>query len=152
MEVATSRFGKLNVNPEELISVPKGILGFEHLKKYFIVEKSNLSPFIWFQSAEEAGVAFPLIDPACFYPDYRIEVDPRELGELNISDVKKVQVYVLVTVPPGKPEEATADLMGPILVNGETRLAKQVVLSKSPYSTRYSIFKNGLPQRPRPSV
>ena len=146
MEVLTSRFGNLTVNPEEVFFVSKGILGFENLKKYFLVERPGCSPFAWFQSAEDPQVAFPLIDPAYFFPDYRIEVDPRELGELKISDLKKVRIYVLVSIPPGNPERASADLMGPLLLNEENHTAKQVVLSKSPYSTRHFLLKNGRPE------
>jgi len=152
MEIATSRFGNLTIDQSDKIFVPKGVLGFEKLREYFLIEKSGLFPFLWFQSAEEPEVAFPLVDPAYFFPDYRIEVDPRELGELKISDLKKVKIFVLVSVPPGNPQEATADLMGPLLVNGENYLAKQVVLSKSPYSTRHFLFKNGSLEHQKPSI
>ncbi len=150
MQIATSRFGKLEVNPQEAYFIPKGVLGFENLKQYVLVDKSAFSPFVWFQSADDPKIAFPMIDPAYFFPDYRIEVDPRELGELKISDLKKVRIFVFVTVPSGQPGEATADLMGPLLVNDENHLAKQVVLSKSPYSTRHFLFKNGRPEFQRP--
>ncbi len=145
MEIVTNRFGKLEVDKNDTIVIPKGILGFEGLKEYYLVEPSHTAPFVWFQSAEDPSVAFPLVDPAHFFADYRIEVDPRELGELKIVDAKKLKVFVLVSVPSGCPQDAAVDLMGPVVLNEENHLAKQVVLSKSPYSTRHFLLRNGRP-------
>jgi flagellar assembly factor FliW len=145
MEITTSRFGSLSVDPKDSIKVPKGLLGFENLREYYLVEPPQSAPFLWFQSSEDSTVAFPLIDPAYFFPEYRIEVDFRELGELKICDAKNLKVFILVVVPPGHPQDAAADLMGPIVLNAENRLAKQVVLSKSPYSTHHFLLRNGRP-------
>ena len=145
MEILTNRFGKLEVDKNDTILVPKGLLGFEGLKEYYLVCPPHSAPFVWFQSAEDPCVAFPLVDPSHFFPDYRIEVDPRELGELKISDVNKLKIFVLVSIPAGCPQDAAVDLMGPVVLNEENHLAKQVVLSKSPYSTRHFLLQNGRP-------
>lgn len=145
MEILTNRFGKLEVDKKDSFLVPKGFLGFEGLKEYYLVRPPHSAPFVWFQSAGDPSVAFPLVDPSHFFPDYRIEVDPRELGELKIGDVKKLKIFVLVSVPPGCPQDAAVDLMGPVVLNEENHLAKQVVLSKSPYSTRHFLLQNGRP-------
>jgi flagellar assembly factor FliW len=84
-------------------------------------------------------VAFIICNPALFYPEYRIEVNPKELEELKIADVKSVETYAIITVPVN-PKQMSINLQGPILINTETRLAKQLVLVNSNYKVKHLIF------------
>jgi flagellar assembly factor FliW len=50
-----------------------------------------------------------------------------------------VQTLVIVNVTSAGPLEITANLLGPVVMNVKKRLAKQIVLYQSPYSTRFPI-------------
>jgi flagellar assembly factor FliW len=96
------------------------------------------------QSIEDPTVAFIVINPLFFHPGYRIEVNPKEVEELRISDVKSVETYAIVTIP-HDPAEMTVNLQGPILINAETRLAKQLVLVNSEYRVCHHILHDARP-------
>lgn len=139
MLIQTVRFGQLKVPDEKLIKMQKPILGFERLSVYCLVEKEEFRPFLWLQSVEDPAVAFIVVKPLVFFPDYRIEVHSNELAELMISRPDRVETYVIVTMP----EDATrmsANLQGPILINTENNRAKQLVLVNSDYRVKHSIF------------
>ena len=46
---------------------------------------------------------------------------------------------VTVNITPGDPLEITANLLGPVAINLQKKLAKQIVLHHSSYSTRHPI-------------
>jgi len=140
MKIRTIRFGELEIPDEKIITMSKPILGFENLKRYCLIEREDCEPFLWYQSIENPAAAFPVVNPLLFCPDYKIEVNPREIEELHIRDVKSVETYTIVTIP-ADPANMTINLQGPILINTETCLAKQLVLVNSGYDVKYYVMR-----------
>lgn len=140
MVVQSVRFGQLEVPEEKLIRMQKPILGFEHLTTYCLIEKEEFLPFLWLQSVEDPAVAFVVVNPVVFFPNYKIEVHSKEVAELIISQVDLVETYVIVTIPED-PTQMSANLQGPILINTENTRAKQLILVNSDYQVRHNIFK-----------
>ncbi len=85
MKVKTTRFGELEVNPTDIITFNEGLLGFEHLKKYFVVDPGDSTLILWLQSTEEDRVAFPIIEPKIFKPDYIAKLLPADLNGLDLD-------------------------------------------------------------------
>ncbi|MDX9858173.1 MAG: flagellar assembly protein FliW [candidate division Zixibacteria bacterium] len=139
MFVQSLRFGQLDVPDDKVITMARPILGFEHLATFCLVDIEQLRPFLWFQSLEDESVAFLVANPLLFHRGYRIEVNPQEIAELEVREVSSVETYCIVTVP-DNPREISANLQGPILVNPETRLAKQLVLVNSPYRVQHYLL------------
>jgi flagellar assembly factor FliW len=144
MHITTLRFGELEIPEEKMIEMPKPVLGFEHLKKYCLIEREDSEPFLWFQSLEDPATAFIVVNPLFFFPDYRIEINPKEIEELHVNNVRDVETYVIVTVPPD-PVKMTVNLQGPLLINTETRLAKQLILVNSDYGVKHSLLGAQVP-------
>ena len=142
MKVTTLRFGELEIPDDKIIVMSKPILGFENLKRYCLIEREDCEPFLWYQSIDDPASAFPVVNPLLFCPDYKIEVNPKEVEELNIRDVKSVETYAIVTITP-EPDDLSINLQGPILINTETRLAKQLVLVNSGYEVKYYVMRQG---------
>jgi len=151
MIISTLRFGELEVPGDKIITMEKPVLGFEQLKQYCIVERDDCEPFLWFQSLEDPAIAFLIVNPVIFYPDYRIEVNPKEIEELLVNDVKTIETYVIVTVPQD-PQRMSINLQGPILINTESRLAKQLVMVNSEYRVKHFIMKSTEMTRARETV
>jgi flagellar assembly factor FliW len=141
MIISTLRFGELEIPDDKIIAMEKPVLGFEQLKKYCLVEREDCEPFLWFQSLEDPAIAFLVVNPVIFYPDYRIEVNPKEIEELLVNDVRTVETYVIVTVPQD-PQRISINLQGPILINTDSRLAKQLVMVNSDYRVKHYILKS----------
>ena len=139
MLVKSSRLGQLEVPESKVINMEKPILGFERLQQYCLVEVDELKPFLWLQSVEDAAVAFLVINPRVFFPDYRIEVNSKEIAELAIDKVEAVETYTVVTVP-DDPRQMSVNLQGPILINTENNRAKQLVLVNSEYRVQHYLI------------
>ncbi len=140
MIVSTIRFGDIDIQDNKVITMPKPILGFEHLKRYCIIEREDCRPFLWYQAVDDAAVAFIIVNPLFFYPEYRIEVNPRELEELRIRNVELVETYVIVSVP-SDPRRMSINLQGPVVISTESRLAKQLILVNSEYRVKHYIME-----------
>jgi flagellar assembly factor FliW len=139
MKYSTNRFGKIDFEEKDVLFVPKGILGFSQLSKYVIIEKGEYDPFKWLQSVEDPAVAFVIVDPTLFFPNYKLEVHEKELEELNYQQTKELITFVIVTVPADS-LQMSADLLGPVVINSKKKIAKQVVMPNSPYTTKHYIL------------
>jgi len=139
MRVETKAYGPLELDERQKIFFPYGILGFEHLK-YFALLDARQHPFYWLQSMESVDVAFVLINPRVFRPDYELEVDADELEEIGITDLKNALDFVIVTIPE-EPSEMTANLQGPLIINKQTRVGRQCIGVNPRWMVRHSIMK-----------
>jgi flagellar assembly factor FliW len=75
------------------------------------------------------------VPPGIFFPDYEVELDDVTVERLGLTEPADALILVIVTVGE-RVEEATANLLGPLVVNRHTRQAAQVVLAGSRYETR----------------
>ena len=140
MRISSPRFGEIEVREDDVIRFPSGILGFEHVKHYLLLEHSPGSVFHILQGVDDPAVAFVLIDPRTFRPDYRVAVAPEAVKDLELEDVQEATVYAIVTVPAGDPAGMTANLQAPVVLNLQKRLGCQVVLPDGPYGLRHPIL------------
>ncbi|MBU1318663.1 MAG: flagellar assembly protein FliW [candidate division Zixibacteria bacterium] len=139
MKIATLRFGELDVPEDKMVEFPKGILGFEQFQKYVILQNEDSEPFKWMQSIEDPNLAFVIANPAFFFPNYKIEMHIRELNEINVAESSCVETYVIVTIPKDI-SQMSANLQGPLLINTDDNLGKQVVFVNSRYTIRHLIM------------
>jgi len=139
MNVASTRFGIMNVSTEALLTFPSGLLGFPERTRYVLLDHDTNAPFKWLHCAEEASLAFVVIDPTLFNANYQVMISSEALSEVEGSDNDKVTLAVILTIPSDDPSAVTANLRGPLLMNPRTRLCKQLVLSED-YPTRYPVF------------
>ena len=142
MKVMTVRFGELDVPEDQLILFPGGILGFPGLTRYVLIDVGEDCPFKWLQCVEEPGLAFVVMDPRLFKPDYVVRASALELADIGLSDPTGAVVYVILSQP-GPEDDLTGNLKGPLVANPQLRLAKQLVLQDPEYSTRHTIVPGG---------
>ena len=138
MKVVTKAYGPIEINERQKISFPSGILGFESFKDYAILDAER-QPFYWLQSLDVEQVAFVLINPFLFRPDYEMNIDNEELMRVGITDPAKALIFSIVTVP-GDGSSMTANLQGPLVINRDNRLGFQAVLTDSRWKTKHDII------------
>lgn len=142
MKVMVPNMGEVEVAEDKIINFVQGPLAFEDYKKFFIIDpEENDFPFKLLQSAEEESLGFILTDPFTFKPDYDIELNEDVLQELEIEKPEDILVFVFLVIP-DKVENISANLVAPIIINAEKRLAKQVILDGTDYETKFRIFQN----------
>ncbi|MGB0452785.1 MAG: flagellar assembly protein FliW [Bacteriovoracaceae bacterium] len=139
MKVNTTRFGELEISKDDIINFKEGILGFEHLKKFFVVDPGDQTLILWFQSVDDASIAFPIIEPKIFLPDYSVKLLPAELSSLELESVNDASVYTILTIPQIV-TDMSANLKAPIVINNRTKVARQIVLQDSKLEVRYKMY------------
>ncbi len=124
------------------VRMPAGLLGFEHMKDYLLIAKPGEAPFHWLQVKNNPALAFVVIEPFFFMPDYQPDIPQADVDFLGLSSPDDAAVYVIVTV--AGPRRATVNLKGPIVINRNTGLAKQVVIANATqYSVQHPLPVNG---------
>ncbi len=143
MKIKTTRFGTINIEEENIINMPFGMLGFLDKKRFVILQHKKNSPFFWYQSIDDPSLAFVITSPFLFKPDYEIDMDDvlREMSWNGDRGKNNVELYVVVNIPKGSPDKMTANLIGPILINNKARQAVQMVISNSLYTHKFPLIR-----------
>jgi len=137
VKVDTKAYGLIDVDERQKITIPQGLFGFEELTDYVLLDAEQ-PPFYWLQSVDEKQIAFILIDPFLFRPDYEVNCDSDELAELGIDSPDQAVVFSIVTIPGDGP--MTANLQGPLIINREAKTCKQAVLGDPRWLTKHDIM------------
>lgn len=142
MKVNTMRFGLLEVSESDIIQIPDGILGFEHLKRFFIVDPSDDTMILWLQSLDAADIAFPILEPKMFRQDYKVHLSANEIRALRLdaNAKREILVYCILTIPEDI-SKISANLKAPIVINTKSQLGRQVVLQENEYPVKCSVYK-----------
>lgn len=141
VELNTKYFGKIEIEEERIITFPDGVPGFEDSKEFVIIENPEDDiPFNWLQSIDNPNLAFVIINPFVFKSDYDFEIPDLVVKKLKIVEQKDISVYTIVVVPEDI-NKMTANLSGPVIINVNKRLGKQIILDDKRYHTKHLILE-----------
>lgn len=138
--VDSEHLGPLEVDEDNVVELPDGILGFPEARRYAMVAAEETGIYSWLQSVDHPDLAFLVVVPAAFFPDYAPDLPDEDCDALGLRRPDDAQVLCLVTIAD---DGVTANLLGPIVLNVVTRQARQVVLSDGDLSTRAPIPSGG---------
>lgn len=141
-KVHTLRFGDITIDEDKVIHFEEGIPAFEDEHEFAIIPYDDASPYVFLQSLSTPDLAFLMTVPFVFFPDYEFELDDANQQKLGLEKEEDLLIYTLLTIPAGKVADMTANLMAPIVINAQTKQAKQIVLENSPYTTKHRLFQN----------
>lgn len=139
MKIRSALFGEITIEEDQLITFPQGLPGFEDLRRFILVHPDEQLPFSYLQSAEEEALSFILTDPYLFEPSYEFQLPDSAVSELEIESEQDVLVRAIVTIK-DKVEDATMNLLAPVVFNVRRRLAKQVILHDTDYQTKHRLI------------
>ncbi|RYZ75746.1 MAG: flagellar assembly protein FliW [Proteobacteria bacterium] len=143
MVIQTSRFGSVQLQSEDVIDFPEGILGFNDLRKFILLDDPNDEIFAWLQSCEVPQIAFPVLEPELFTSNYSVMLTKHDLESLGLqgTDAKEARTrsFSIITIPDDA-TQMTANLKAPIVINIAKRCARQIVLQDNNLAIREPIF------------
>ena len=140
MKVQTTRFGDIEVADADVIQLKEGLVGFPELTRYVLLDHDADSPFKWLQSLDDGAMAFVVISPLTFRPDYTVEVAEEEIADLALTSADDAVISVIVTIPMD-PKKMSANLKAPLVFNLKNRLGKQVIVKDAQYHTKHFIME-----------
>ncbi|MDR2578753.1 MAG: flagellar assembly protein FliW [Chitinispirillales bacterium] len=133
-------FENLVFSPDDVITFPDGIPGFENHTRFVIVPMPQCEPFSWLACVDGVNLRFAIINPLIFIPDYSPKISKEQLAELKIKDIHDLVLYTIVTIG-RNPVESTVNLAGPIVFNKSARIGKQALIEDERYSTQDPIIR-----------
>jgi len=152
IEIESTRFGPLVVDEERVINFPNGLLGFPDHKRFALIQTGEENYFFWLQSADEPNLAFVVTDPAIFFKGYEVPLRDETRHDLGLGAPAEDEVQTLTTLTAGTflqvfvicnkvDDWLTGNLLGPLVVNAQNRLAQQVVLTEKKWTTRQPLMR-----------
>ncbi|MDV2684290.1 flagellar assembly protein FliW [Alkalihalophilus lindianensis] len=140
MKFETKYTGTMEVEKERIIHFEKGIPAFESEQTFVLLPFEEGTPFYVLQSTTTVEVAFIVINPFQFVPDYQVKLPDATIEQLEITSEEEVATFIMLTVH--EPfQETTANLQAPVIINATKQKGKQLLLSNSEYETKHAIFK-----------
>ena len=136
MQIETSRFGSIGVEPDDVIEFSSGIVGMETYRKWAWLADDRLW---WLQSLDSPDVALAIVSPRQFVPDYQVCVSKRDLDAIQIQSMTGATIVAIVgrQVGPQGPT-LTLNLGAPLVMNLPARLGCQVIV-KHDYPFQFEI-------------
>lgn len=140
MKINTTNFGEIEISKDKIIYFQEGIPGFEKEKEFVVIlNEDTENPFHHLQSVNNPKLSFIIINPFEIFSDYDISLPDTTIDKLKITNQEQIVIYTIVLIPE-KMEKMTTNLTGPIVINIEKKLGKQVILDDNRYSTKHFIF------------
>lgn len=140
MLMKTTHFGEIEINEENILDFEEGILGFEDIRRFGIINSEDPeSPFSWIQAIEKPELAFALVDPFAIKKDYDFELKDEDASFLGIENPSQTAVFAIVVIPDDT-KKISMNLKAPIIVNTNNKKAAQIILDSDKYTVRHFIL------------
>ena len=125
MKIKNNYFGKIEFDEKIIVNFSDGIIGFEELKKFLLINNNN-GLFLWLTSVEEPEIVFPLFALDVLYNNYPKEQDYEAFGIVKLDR---------------EPENITVNLKSPVYINEKTRSGSQKIIDAENYPINSKLFK-----------
>jgi flagellar assembly factor FliW len=139
VEFISERFGKIDYNEAEVLRFPQGIVGFPDMTRYFMFSDERVAPLAWLHSLDDTGLAFLVCDPFLFFPEYEVRVKLPPALRRQMGESQDLRVLAIVTIQADF-AQSTVNLLGPLVINAQTRNGWQVILDDEELGTRHLLF------------
>lgn len=143
MEYASERFGKISYEEAEVIRFPQGLIGFPDMTRFFLYAQEEVAPLAWLHSLDDGNLAFLVVDPFTFFPEYEVRVKLPSALRRQMGENADLRVLSIVTIHPDF-ARSTVNLLGPLVINARTHNAWQVILEDDELSTRHCLFPESM--------
>ena len=122
------------------VSLPQGLFGFPDIRSMELVFDKEELPFMWLREQVQDGLAFVVLEPGGIVQNYAVEISDADIQILGISGSEDTMILNIVTISSEHPGKISLNLVGPIIVNRNTLVAKQCIINNhEEFSARHMI-------------
>lgn len=141
LSFSNSRLGDIEVEEDAIIEFPAGILGFSECRRFALLPHRPGTPFFWLVPIDRQDVAFVVVNPETFFPDYCPSLSQDQLAPLDLPHGidHSLGMLVVVSFRKGSP---TANLRAPLILDLGQRRAVQAVQIGKQFDTQAKLFQN----------
>lgn len=121
---------------QHTLTFPSGLPGLpKEYQQFALLQPDPKSPFYLLQAVIDEQVCFILINPFLLFTHYEFDLPIEDKTKLQITTPEQVAIFAIVNASGGL-KQATVNLLAPIVVNTQTKLARQVILNDKRYDIR----------------
>ncbi len=131
-----TKLGILDIEEEEIIEFGNGLPGFENLRKFSLISRTDTEPIKWLISLEDEKIALPVIDPWLIVEDYSLNLDNETMRTLRNPKAERTLVLAVIDL---HSENISVNLAAPIVVNLDKAIGIQVIIDDARYSVKYPL-------------
>jgi len=124
---------------DTVLSFPKGLIGYPELTAYRLIEPEDGYPLKFLQAVAQEDVSFVCMDAVAIKADYVVPMSEEEANDLAIEAPEDALILAVVVIP-ADPNQMTANLAGPLVINTRTLQGRQIVLNIDKYPLAYPVF------------
>ncbi len=104
----------------------EGIPGFPGCRSFHLTDLAPDGAFQLLECVDDPDVSIVVTVPWTFFPEYAPEVDDEAQAALGLDSAEDAVVFCPVTL--GDDDTVFVNLLGPFVVNAQTRQGRQLVL------------------------
>jgi flagellar assembly factor FliW len=109
------RFGTVEIEPEDVIEFPFGLIGLGGLR-YALIDRNPGTGFLWLHAVDDPALALPVVSPYRFFSSFTLRITDDDGERIGIQDLERAQLYVTVRATPN-PLDITANLRAPLVIH-----------------------------------
>ena len=95
---------------------------------------------MWLREQVQDGLAFVVLEPGGIVQNYAVEISDADIQILGISGSEDTMILNIVTISSDHLGKISLNLVGPIIVNRTTLVAKQCIINNhEEFSARHMI-------------
>ncbi|MFA5984212.1 MAG: flagellar assembly protein FliW [Methylococcaceae bacterium] len=127
MKIKSQVFGEQTVDPDTIITFPRGIPGFEDQTRFKLFHQEGKQVIYWLQSLDDEDLIFSVAQPSTFNINYNFELSDDETTLLQTDLPDEILILIIL-----HKDESTPTIKGsinsPLLINSVKRIGFQKVL------------------------
>lgn len=124
MKIKTIQFGEIEIEKNKIIELTGGIIGFENLKNYILLNSGN-PLFLWLISIDSPENVFPLFGIKVLMGDYPAHEKHEAFGIVKLNS---------------EPLKVTVNLKAPIYLDLDKNKGFQRILDDEKFPLDYKLF------------
>lgn len=131
MDIQSKLLGNQSVNPDSIITFPRGLPGFEDQTRFKLFHQEGSEIVYWLQAVDSEDLTFSVAHPAHFNINYSFMLTDEEEQLLQLENVDDLLILILLHKEDegdvGKPT-IKGSIKSPLVINSEKRIGLQKVL------------------------
>ena len=131
MDIQSKLLGNQSVNPDSIITFPRGLPGFEDQTRFKLFHQEGSEIVYWLQAIDSDDLTFSVAHPARFNINYSFVLTDDEERLLQLENVDDLLILILLHKDDegdsGKPT-IKGSIKSPLIINSEKRIGLQKVL------------------------
>lgn len=126
-----------SIGSEDIVTFADGLVGLPEMKRFVLLTLDDEEAGAGLlQSLDNSQFSMLVTNPLHLFPEYDVQLSESDCELLDLGADTRPLILTTLSV---HEQMITTNLVGPIVINPDTRAAKQIVLSEPTYSARHPV-------------